>query len=186
MKRVPRLALVFLVPLTLACNFIMQPFNQAQEAVATAEALVTAMPVETLAAIPTVMGEIMPTIEAGMTALPQITGMPDLGDLGQMFDPKGEPVDVWKEIPVMPQAVAGQEFPQTFSYTFRVPATVEDVTTFYDENLKNSGWQSLFSAPPSDGGALLMYTGSGGETLIITITPALNQDGLIVTLQLPQ
>lgn len=180
MSRTAKLSLALLIPFMLACNFITAPINQAQEAASTIEAIATSLPVETLVAIPTELGDLMPTLEAGFTE------MPDLGGLGDMFDPQGEPVDVWKEIPVMPQAVAGQEFPETYSYTFRVPATVEEVTTFYDENLKNSGWQTMFSAPPTEGGALLMYTGSGGQTLIITITPALDQDGLIVNLQLPQ
>lgn len=183
MSRRAKILLPLLIPLMLACNFITQPFGQARDAVATAEALATSMPVETLMALPTAMGEVMPTLEAGMTALPEIPGM---GDLGNMFNPSGEPTATWKDIPVMPQAVAGQEFPDTFSYSYRVPATVEEVTKFYEDNLKAGGWTSMFSMPPSGESVVLIYTGDKGAALTITITPSFDQDGLIVILQLTQ
>lgn len=180
MFRYVKLTLLLVVPLMLACNFITQPFSQARDTVATAQALATAIPVETLMALPTEMGELMPTLEAGMTA------MPDLGSLGNMFDPSGEPVAEWKGIPVMPQAVAGQEFPDNTSYSYRVPAKLEEVTKFYEDALKLGGWQSMFSMPPANDSAVLIYTGDKGAALTITITPSFDQDGLIVILQLTQ
>ncbi len=178
-----RLVLVLVIlPLTLACNFVMQPFNQAQDAAATIEALATIMPVETLSAMPTAMGEIFPTLEAGMTAMPDIPGM---GDYGNLLDPIGEPVKTWRDIPVMPQAVAGQEFPDVFTYSYRVLASMDEVTQFYEQTLKDLGWQSMFSMPSSGEGAILMYTNQDA-TLIITISSALGKEGLVVMLQLPQ
>lgn len=180
MSRSTKILLPLFIPFMLACNFITQPLNQARDAVSTAEALATSMPVETLIALPSEVGELMPTLEAGMTS------MPDLGNLGNMFDPSGEPVAEWKGIPVMPQAVAGQEFPDATSYSYRVPARLEEVTKFYEDALKLGGWQSMFSMPPSNDSAVLIYTGDKGAALTITITPSFNQDGLIVILQLTQ
>jgi hypothetical protein len=185
MPRFAKLTLLLIVPLMLACNFITRPFGQARDTIATAEALATAIPVETLMALPTEMGELMPTLEAGMTGLPDIPG---IGDLGNMFDPSGEPVAAWKDIPVMPQAVAGQEFPDVFSYSYRVPSDVkvQDVAKFYEDQLKNTGWQSMFSMPPSNESTVLIYTGDKGAALTITITPSYIQDGLVIILQLTQ
>lgn len=183
-KRLFHLMLV-IVPLTLACNFVMQPFNQAKDTAATIEALTTIMPIETLAAIPTAMGEILPTLESGMTTMPDIPNIPGMGDYGNLLDPMGEPVKTWRDIPVMPQAVAGQEFPDVFTYSYRVLASVDEVTQFYEQTLKDLGWQSMFSMPSSGEGALLMYTNQD-VTLIITISPALGKEGVVVMLQLPQ
>ncbi|MEJ5225295.1 MAG: hypothetical protein WHV44_12630 [Anaerolineales bacterium] len=183
MSRSAKILLPLLVPLMLACNFITQPFNQTRDAVETAQAVATALPVETLMALPTMVDDVMPTLEAGMTALPEIPGM---GDLANMFDPKGEPVAEWKGIPVMPQAVAGQEFPDIFSYSYRAPVKVEEVTKFYEDSLTPKGWTSMFSMPPSGESVVLIYTGDQGAALTITVTPSLDSNGLIIILQLTQ
>lgn len=180
MSRKAKYLLFLVIPLTLACNFITQPFDQARDAISTAEAFATSMPVETLMALPTAMEDIIPTLEAGLTAVPGIPGVDN------MFDPSGEPLPAWNEIPIMPQAVAGQEFPDAFSYSFRVPATVDEVTKFYADNLTPAGWQSMFAMPPTGDSTVIIYTGSAGAVLTITITPSFNQEGLVVLLQLTQ
>jgi len=55
-------------------------------------------------------------------------------------DPQGEPVSVWKDIPIMPQAINGYELVDRNSYSFTVKATPVEIATYYHEKLTRAGW----------------------------------------------
>jgi len=164
MSRVSKvLLLLFVVVFVLACNFITRPIDQAQEAVETVQSLATAIPVETLRALPSVMPDIeMPT------------GMPDIGGV---TDPQGEPLSEWNGIPIMPSATSGGE--SAGIYSFKADATVTEVFDYYKTELVNLGWAELFAMADTGSGALLTYE-MGDHLVTITITT--DGDGALVFL----
>jgi len=164
MSRVSRILLLLLVVVfVLACNFITRPIDQAQEAVETVQSLATAIPVETLQALPSVMPEIeMPT------------GMPDIGDV---IDPQGEPLSEWNGIPIIASATSGGE--SDGIYSFKADATVTEVFDYYKTELENLGWTELFAMADTGSGALLTYE-MGNH--LVTITIATDGDGALVFL----
>lgn len=160
------LLLVMLVVFTLACNAINQRVNQVQDVAKTAEAvgteLATAMPMETLQALPSAMPEIE-------TAIP---------DFQNMFDPKGTPVKEWNGIPVMDKATAGQELDAN-NYSFKFTGTAKDATDFYNDQMVKLGWTSMFSMPGNENGAVLAF--QKGDT-ILTLTIVTTGDSTVVLL----
>ena len=100
------LSLTVVVLFVLACNFVTQPINDAQNLAKTAQALGTALPVETLQALPSLIPA--ETLQALPSAVPTLEAIAT--QFGGFFDPQGTPVQEWKGIPIMPQATAGQEF----------------------------------------------------------------------------
>lgn len=131
---------------SLACGLITNPINDAKSIASTAEAVATSMPIQTLEALP--------------SAMP---------DVGQYLNPTGAPVSQWNNIPVMPQATAGQEFNKT-TYSFKASGITEaDVQTFYNDKLKALGWSSTFSAQGGSQGGIMLFT-KDTSVLSITIT----------------
>ena len=165
MSRIAKvLLLLSLIVFALACSFVTQPINDAQEAVETVQSLATALPIETLQMLPSVLPA--ETIEAVASDIPDF-------DNFNYFDPQGTPVVEWMGLPVMPQATAGQEFPDPNTYSFKWDATPQDVQDFYSAQLADLGWDSVFSLPVSEDGGILSYS-KDGNFLTITIS---NFDG---------
>ena len=106
MSRNRRLLLIIpLILFVLACQALMTPVNQAQDLARTAEAIATqAIEMETQAA-PLAMNFANPTESLETQPAPPPDGTPGTGNI---FDPQGTPLTSWKDIPVMPQAVAGE------------------------------------------------------------------------------
>ncbi|MEW6030067.1 MAG: hypothetical protein ACOYZ8_16050 [Chloroflexota bacterium] len=160
------LVLIPLLVFVLACGLITGPIDDAKNVAATAAALGTqAVQLATQAAP-------LETLIANPSALPDIPG-----DIGNMLDPQGAPAAVWNEIPIMPQAVAGQEIQGL--YSFKASATAEEATAFYTAQLPPLGWNEEFVAPEVT--PVLFYT-KNGQSLTITITPA--EGGVVVWLAL--
>lgn len=67
--------------------------------------------------------------------------------------PTGEPAVEWSGLPIMPQAIAGDE--GEGSYYFTVEATFEEVETFYESEMQPLGW-NLLGVGEGENGALLM------------------------------
>lgn len=173
------LLLTILILFVLACNAVTQPIQDAQELAETAQSLATALPIETLQAIGTqipietlqALPSAVPTLEAVASALP---------DFGSYFNPEGTPVSVWNEIPIMPQATAGEEFTDTETYSFKVSATVEEARNFYDTQLPTLGWTSFFNIPADANGSVQVFQ---KENNVLTIT-ILENEGTVVILTL--
>jgi hypothetical protein len=152
-------ALIFI----LACQLISNPIQGAKDTVGT------------VAAYATEGGEIRTEVSDFVTNLPPIgTAIPGIPE--GMFDPKSPPVSEWKGIPIMPQAIAGDESEGV--YVFRIAATSDDIQEYYKTNLPNLGWESSFSMPVA-GSAILIYT-QGDQVLTVTIMPSDGSDMLVM------
>jgi len=160
MSRLPKVLLLFiLIVFVLACNTINRPLNDAQNLAKTAEALATAMPVETLQSLATSLP--VETIQAAASSIP---------DIGNMFDPQGTPVSEWNGIPIMPEATAGQEFTDPSpSYSFKINVTAQEVKDYYDAQMPDIGWTAPISIPVQADGGALAYS-KDGKTLTVLIT----------------
>jgi hypothetical protein len=180
------LSLIVLLVFILACNFVTQPINDAQNLAQTAQALGTAIPIETLQALPSAIASVVseetlqalpsmaPTLEALASAMP---------DFGNMLDPQGTPVQEWRGIPILPEAVAGQEFSENNTYSFKANVTAQQVQDFYNEKLTALGWEQPFSFPIEAEGGLMAFR-KDQSSLAITIIPS--EGSLVVLLVLTQ
>jgi len=174
--------LVFL----LACNFVTQPFNEAQNLAQTAQALGTTIPIETLQALPSAIASVIPreTLEALPSTVPTLQALASsLPDFGNMFNPQGTPVQEWRGIPILPQATAGQEFSENNTYSFKANVTAKEVQDFYNEKLAALGWSQPFSLPIESQGGLLVFQ-KEQSSLAITIT--VTEGSAVVLLVLTQ
>ena len=163
------LSLAVLIVFLLACNFVTQPINNAQNLAQTAQALGTTIPIETLQALPSAIASVISeeTLQALPSAAPSLQALAT--DFGNMFDPQGTPVQEWRGIPIMSQATAGQEFSENNSYSFKAPVTAKEVQDFYNAQLTTLGWSQPFSFPVEEGGGILTFQ-KDNSTLLITIT----------------
>ena len=100
------------------------------------------------------------------TNTPSIT--PSLTPNPDILNPQGTPISVWKEIPIMPQAITGQEFDDGNTYSFKVVATVLDVRDYYSEKLFELGWEKTFEIPPESDGTILSFE-KDGKVVVFTI-----------------
>jgi hypothetical protein len=150
------LLLVILVVFTLACNAINQRVDQVEDIAKTAEALGTALPIETLQALPSVIPQ--ETLQAVASEIP---------DFGNMFNPQGDPVAEWNGIPIMSQATAGQEHDAN-NYSFKFTGTTKDAVDFYNAEMVKLGWTTMFSMPGNESGAVLAFQ-KDNEVLTVTV-----------------
>lgn len=174
MSRLSKYLLVtLLLVFVLACNAISRPFNEAQNVVGTAQSLATTMPLETLQSFATTIATSVSeeTLEAVSSALP---------DFGNMFDPQGEPVAEWNGIPIMSQATAGQEHDSS-NYSFKFTGPAKEASDFYNAEMVNLGWTSLFSMPGDANGAVLAFQ---KDNNILTVTIVTTNDSTVVVLTL--
>lgn len=170
MTRISRVLLLpVLLVFALACNFVTQPFNQAQEAVETVQSLATALPIETIQSFATALP--LATIEA----LP--SAMPDMPDFGNMADPKDPPLKEWNGIPIIPSATAGND--STGIYSFKAAATTDEVFDYYKAEMTRLGWSEFFSMPDTGSGAIITYE---KENNLVTITVTESGNGVLVYL----
>ena len=158
--------LIILAAATLACGLISNPVNNVRNAAETAQALASAVPLGTLEAFPSAF----PSLEALGSALPPIEGL---------FDPTGEPVGVWNEVPIMPEATAGNEVGT--NYSFRAPVSAGEVRSFYEGQLAALGWEQMMSLPGSGELTVLLFT---KDDRILTVTATGQGDEVIVVLGL--
>ena len=158
MSRIQKMLFIpVLILASLACGLITNPINDAKNIASTAEAIATSMPIQTLEALP--------------SAMPAV---------GQYLNPTGTPVSQWNDIPVMPQATAGQEFNKN-TYSYKASGVTEtDVQTFYNDKLKAAGWSSPFSAQGGSQGGIMLFT-KDLSVLSITVT-TVDQDLVVLLL----
>ena len=161
-----------LILFSFACGLISNPLNQAKGLASTAEAMATSNPVSfsTIEALPSSMP--LSTLEALPSSMPEV---------GKYLNPTGKPVSNWNNIPIMPQATAGQEFNKN-TYSFKASATATDVQTFYTGQLKTLGWSSSFSAQGGGQGGVMLFT-KDSKFLTITITSSNNSVVVLLVLQ---
>ena len=171
------LSLSILIVFILACNTVTQPISDVQDLAGTAESIASSLPMETLQALASEIP--IETLRALPSAVPSFEALASqLAPIGDMFNPQGTPVSEWNGIPVMPQATAGQDFPDTRSYSFKADATVKEAEDFYKAELETLGWSSLVNMPSDANGAILIFN-KDSSTLTITIAES---DGAIVVI----
>jgi hypothetical protein len=166
------LSLMVLLVFLLACSFVTQPLNEAQNLAQTAQAVASSLPIETLQAAASQIASAIPaeTLQALPSAMPTLQALASsLPDFGNMFDPQGTPVQEWRGIPILPQATAGQEFSENNTYSFKANVTAKEVQDFYNEKLAALGWSQPFSLPIQAEGGLLVFQ-KEQSSLAITIT----------------
>lgn len=163
------LLLSVLLVFMLACATVTQPIKDAQNLAGTAQSFVTSLPVETFQALATQAATQISasTLEAIPSSLPDFEGY---------FNPQGTPASDWKGIPIMAQATAGQEFTDTSTYSFKADASIKEVQDFYNAQLVEQGWSSLFSMPGDANGAILAFQ-KDNNVLTVTIV---DQNGSVV------
>jgi hypothetical protein len=145
--------LVLLITVTLACGLISSPLSQAQNFASTAQSIATSM----------------------TTSMPG--GIPDVSGY---LNPVGVPVSDWNNIPIMPQATAGQEFNKN-TYSYKVSGVaVAEVQAFYTDKLKPLGWTSAFSAQGGTQGGMMLFT--KGTNVFSLVTTGGDNNGLVVIL----
>jgi hypothetical protein len=96
--------------------------------------------------------------------------------------PVGKPAAEWKGIPVMPNAIAGEE--STGSYSYTVKNSVAAVQKFYIRELPKIGWTLFASGVSESGNALDMYT-KDNEMLSISVILADEKENLVLVLIVP-
>ena len=163
------LLLVALIVFILACNTVTKPISDVQNAASTVQSVASSLPIETLQAFAT-NNQPVETIQALTTSLP---------DIGNMFNPQGDPAKEWKGIPVMSQATAGQEFTDAKSYSFKANATVKDAEDFYNTDMPKLGWSATAGLPGSAQGAVLLFS---KDSSFLTITITSQNDAIVVLL----
>ena len=179
------LSLIVVVVFLLACSFVSQPLNDAQNLAKTAQALGTAIPIETLQALSSAIASAIPaeTLQALPSLAPTLEALASSMPIGNMLDPQGTPVQEWRGIPIMSQAVTGQEFSENNTYSFKANITAKDVQDFYNQKLIELGWSQPFSVPfEAEGGVMLFRKEQ--SSLAITVIPS--EGSLVVLLVLTQ
>ena len=172
MSRLSRFLLVAtLLVFALACNFVTQPIRDAQQAVNTVQSVASALPLETIQAFATSM----PIETLVGTAQAVASEMPDFGN---MFNPEGQPVSEWNGVPIMSQATAGQEHDAN-NYSFKFMGTAKEAQDFYDAQMSELGWSSMFSMPGDENGAVLAFQ---KDSKILTITIVTTEGSTVVVL----
>lgn len=172
MSRLSKILMVSIVILfVLACNFVTQPVKDVQNLAGTAQAIGSAIPIETLQALPSAVASVLPpeTLEALPSAAPTIEALATV--FGDITNPQGTPVQEWKGVPIMPQATVGQEFTQANAniYSFKANASAKDVQDFYKGQLTPLGWKEPLDMPVGAEGGIMTFQ-KENSTLIITIT----------------
>ena len=179
MSRLSKFLMVsVIVVFVLACNFVNQPINDVQNLAQTAQALGTALPMETLQALASSIPA--GTLQALPSSAPTFEALAT--QLGNMFNPQGTPVQEWRGIPVLSQATAGQEFSETNSYSFKANVTPKEVQDFYVEKMTALGWNQPFSVPLEAEGGIMIFQKEDSGTLTITITSSENTVVALLTL----
>jgi hypothetical protein len=181
MSRVSKILMVSGVVLfVLACNFVSQPVKDVQNLAGTAQAIGSAIPIETLQALPSAIASVIPaeTLQALPSSAPTIEALAT--QFGNALDPQGVPAQEWKGVPIMSQATAGQEFTDngTNIYSFKANATAKEVQDFYKDKMTALGWEQSFSLPGGNEGGFMAFQ-KDNSFLTIVITPS---EGSVVVL----
>ncbi len=139
MKR--RFLLVPFVLLMLGCGLITQavaPTETLQSPPTTAPPSNTPLPTPTIEIIDTPIPSATVVSTATLASLPSFSFpgfdimTTKLQNVQQFFDPSGSPVKTWNDIPIMSQAIAGQDFGNGV-YSYKANATLDQAITFYNK-----------------------------------------------------
>lgn len=145
----------------LACQVVTRPSQQVQQDTAGTAAVYATQAGQ----IATQVSDLTTEVAPFETLFPDPSAMPDIP--ANIFDPQSPPLAEWNGIPVMPQAIAGDESEGIYAY--KVAVTAQEIQDYYKLELPKLGWEESFSMP-MQGTAILLYT-KGDQVLSITIMP---------------
>ena len=80
--------------------------------------------------------------------------------------PAGTPVKNWNGIPIMPNAIAGDDETQSYAFTLKAPA--DEVKKFYEKELAKLGWNEFATSEGTSQTILLMFV-KGSDSITISI-----------------
>jgi len=93
------------------------------------------------------------------------------------FNSTKKPLAEWNNIPIMAEATAGQQL-NSHTYTFKIPTDSGTIDSFYSAKLESLGW----NLDESD--MLGMHFTKDTSTLLVTLSPAADEQSYVVTLVL--
>lgn len=102
------------------------------------------------------------------------------GDLlSQCPNPNDPPMQSWLNVPVMPQATAGQVVQTLIGsyYCFRVPVTAGEVDAFYKEKLSAPNW--VMQADANGSMEFVGISQTGAQLLFVVYGPSNKNDTLV-------
>jgi hypothetical protein len=91
------------------------------------------------------------------------------------FSSTDKPLANWNGIPIMPQAISGQQANKGM-YTFKVPVDSGTIESYYNDKLKSLGWNLADSRWQG-----MKFT-KDKSVLLVTLAPATDMESWIVTL----
>ena len=174
----------------LACSLMTAP--------ASPTASPEASPTASYADTPTAAAEASDTPAPAETISPTDTPNPlslsmpmpfmNLNGVSQYFNPAGQPAQTWNDIPIMPEATAGQEFKTGAVYSFKATASIAQAVSFYSAKIPQMGFSS-FMAGPGTGSAgtgsnamhnSFLYYIKGSQVLLFYITSFDTNPGQVI------
>jgi hypothetical protein len=168
MSRLIKPILVTFVLISLACDLVTQSVQATQVSVpsqaalttatsqladtATVEASATALPTQapTNTPMPVAATETVDPTFAALEAAMGSMGILMENPIPQFIHPVGEPLKSWHNVPIMPQATAGQEFSANI-YSYIATATLTQAGQFYESKAASLG----LSIPPITGSGVI-------------------------------
>ena len=109
----------------------------------------------------------VPTFDALLSIMPTETLPAMMTESGNILDPHGIPLQEWRGIPILPEAVAGQEFTEDNTYSFKANVTPKEVQDFYTKTLTELGWRQPFNNPFDANGGRMTFRREGNSISII-------------------
>jgi hypothetical protein len=117
-------------------------------------------------------GTLLSSTKAPLTSTPILTS----SSSGNLPLPSGEPLSTWNGLPIMEDAIAGEE--KEGGYSYSIDTTVEQVQNFYEIELADMGWM-LFATGKGETGSLLLMFRKGERTTTVNV---FEQEGLTIIL----
>lgn len=134
----------------LACSLTAAPAAPTAEVQASPTSLPSDTPAPSAAAQASDTPAPADTAAASDTPNPLSQFMPapfmNMMNASQYLNPVGQPVQAWDDIPVMPQAIAGQEFVPGAVYSFKAAGDISKALAFYQSKMPALGF-SLNGGP---------------------------------------
>jgi hypothetical protein len=153
------------------CGNLLAPATSSTPA-ATATPSPLPTPTSTFTVTPSTASTFTPTSTPTRTPIPA-SPTPNLDFL---FNFSGKPLPFWNDMPVMPQAVAGEE--KSGVYYYYLPARREEVRQYYLQQMPYWGWQ-LFASGTKTNGDVLIFIKSH-----VTVTVGIVVKGSLVSVML--
>lgn len=206
--------LLVFVSTLFACNLFAPP-AQAPQATATLGATDTAAPSATAASTdtpnpintlapsdtpePSATSTLGPGVAVTATFIANMTEMvgteaAQLGPMAHMMgylafysNPVGTPLQNWHDVPIMPQATAGQEF-QADIYSYKAGVTLAQAEEFYTAKSSESGWACTMAKGSAGTGSQANHSATflcKGLLLVVTSFDADPKNVLVVINKTP-